>query len=218
MLDFARRPNKDLWNRQIQSCWEMTWTLTDNIEDSTLLDRRKQWRTYAAPEQAGVKCMMMDGWQELSGTPTHNAADLETFWKPLRESSGKMQSDLREGEYLCAIAFVKRRFPRHFETLKPTTMPSGWPLRGWKVDEGRPSVTYMAAVPWLTHVIEHANHSGQVEQRMQDFHHAAHTLTEEYGEWRSDIRCIAEAMSKKPREGKDKKWKALNGDVFFPAC
>lgn len=216
--DFGRlkvEPDKSDWDNQIENCWEMVWALTDDVTDSSILDRRKGWRTYSAPEQLGVKCMMMDGWQELSGVESPNQEELENFWKPLRESSSTIKSDLRDGEYLCAIAFVKRRFPRHFGRLQPYSMPSGWTLNGWKVDAGRPSVSYMAAVHWLENVIKQANHSDEIEALMQEFHQAAYKLTEEYGEWSSNIRCIREALDAKQRNKKDKRWKALNGDVFF---
>lgn len=207
-LAVTKRPDRALWDRQIKATWEMHWSITDDNEDSAILDQRKNWRSYAPPEQPGVKCMMMDGWQELSGVPTPNEDSLKAFWEPLRQSSNTLQSDVREKEYLCAIAFVKRRFPRHFDKLPVTTMPGGWSLHGWKVDEGRPSVSYMAAVHWLENIIIHANNSAQVEECLWAFHDAAYRLTQEHGAWGNDIRCIRDA---KPH----RKWEALDGDVFF---
>lgn len=214
-LEFSRRPDRNLWNRQIEACWEMVWAITDDITDSALLDQRKNWRSHPLPEEPGVKCMMMDGWQELSSTVTPDESALEAFWKRLRESSATLQSDLREKERLCAIAFVKRRFPRHFQHLQNVPMPGKWRLHGWEVDAGRPSVSYMAAVHWLEKVILHANESEQVEKLMQTFHQSARRLTEEYGEWGNGIRCIQDALDKKPRSKEDRKWRAINGDVFF---
>ncbi len=219
----------NVWERQIKSCWEVVWAMTPDSEDSAILDQSKYWRGYAPPEEAGVKCMMMDGWQELSAVERPSAKTLGGFWATLRKGEliasvepvekknylRAIASDIRPNEYLCAIAFVKRRFPRYFSEVKTIKTPSGWELRGWDVGTARPSVAYMAAVPWLEQAIQHANESEQTEQQMQVFHRAAFALTEEHGEWDSDIRCIRRAMEAKPRSKEDRKWKALNGEVFF---
>jgi CRISPR-associated protein Cmr2 len=60
----------EIWNRQIEHFWEINWALTDDEEKSDLLDRRKNWRNHFAPNEPGVKCTVMEGWQELSGTAT----------------------------------------------------------------------------------------------------------------------------------------------------
>jgi CRISPR-associated protein Cmr2 len=65
---------RDIWDRQVTQFWEISWALSDNDTESNLLDRRKNWRSYLPPEEAGVKCMMMDGWQELSGIATPYAS------------------------------------------------------------------------------------------------------------------------------------------------
>ncbi len=213
---------RSIWDRQISHTWEIIWAMTDNVKDSALLDQRKNWRTYVAPEEPGVKCMMMDGWQELSGEASPNANNLENFWGKIRKSKkGGIRTDLRKKEYLCAIAFVKRRFPRHFagltkfvadnEIKMPTsTGEHSWALCGWDIDVGRPSVSYMAAVHWLEHTIlqTHCEKSGAVDEALWAFHDAAYKMTKEYGGWDNDIHCIKEA---KPYH----KWKALDGNVFF---
>ncbi|MEZ5592420.1 MAG: hypothetical protein R3F53_17635 [Gammaproteobacteria bacterium] len=92
--------------------------------------------------------MVMEGWQELSGVPgplKPEVLQLEQFWQLLRETGQKgMQTDLAENEHLCAIAFVKRRFARYFETVQ-ASMPNGWTVQGWKLPTGVPSVQYLAA-------------------------------------------------------------------------
>lgn len=213
--DLKLLPDKRLWDRQIKGCWEMVWSFSDvpaendaAVIETPVLDQRKHWRTYIPPNEPGVKCMMMDGWQELSGVQTPKAALLEAFWGPLRASSNTMASDIREKEYLCAIAFVKRRFPRHFEKLNNVEMPSGWSANGWEVEEGRPSVSYMAAAHWWAEVLKHSGHSSRVENCVAEFHQAAIKLTGSLGEWNTSIRCIDEVTS-------NKKLKALDGDVFF---
>ncbi len=123
--------HRQIWDRQIGSFFEITWALT---ETSNILDRRKKWRTHFAPKEPGVKCMSMAGWQELSGT--RSPTELENFWRAIGEK-----------DFLCAIAFVKRRFAVHFENLgkdKKIKMPGGWVLKGWKLKTGVPSLSYLA--------------------------------------------------------------------------
>ncbi len=198
-----------IWERQITSFWEISWALSANPEESNLLDRRKNWRSYLPPEEPGVKCMMMDGWQELSGVATPNAKALAAFWQPLRESSASLMTDLREQEYLCAIAFVKRRFVRVFEHLK-ITMPNDWTLYGWRVSSAVPSVAYMAAAPWLAQVLSQAP-----EAAIEKFHHEAHKLTRSYGEYDIQLNCIDQALNQ--RQDMRLLWntKSLDGQVFF---
>lgn len=224
LSDVQHEKTREIWEQQIAACWEITWAMTDDETDSAILDQSKNWRSHVLPREPGVKCMMMADWQELSGVPRPSAKGLSAFWESLRESGAKaIGSDLREREYLCAIAFVKRRFPHSFQKIgavdteqaEPVSMPGGWQLRGWDVGSGRPSVAYMAAVPWLENVIKHANHSQQMEGMMSEFHHSAHDLTKEYGEWASDIACIRKAMLGRQRDRKNQKWRALNGEVFF---
>ena len=207
-------PCKELWNRQIEGCWELVWSFADvpkpsEVNDIPVLDQRKKWRTYIAPSQPKVKCMMMDGWQELSGVPTPNAESLNAFWEPLRTAAPRaMKTDIRENEYLCAIAFVKRRFPRHFQNMKPVPMPTNWTAHGWEVEEGRPSVSYMAAAHWWAATLEQAKSSDLVKQCVGEFYQAAADLTGSHSEWKTSINCIDKATD-------NKKWKALDGDVFF---
>jgi len=198
-----------IWQRQVTKFWEISWAMSANAEESDLLDRRKNWRNHLPPEEPGVKCMMMDGWQELSGTPTPNAKSLQTFWDDIRLQTETLHNDLREREYLCAIAFIKRRFARHFEDLL-TDMPGGWRLQGWKVNPSVPSVTYIAAAPWLAQVIENAP-----ADKLKVFHDEAKKLTRVYGEYQTRLDCIDSALNKR---GDDKLFwqsKSLDGNVFF---
>lgn len=201
---------RKIWDRQVSNFWEISWALTDNESESNLLDRRKNWRTHLPPEEAGVKCMMMDGWQELSGITTPNAKALSEFWDGLR-NQGKhgIKTDLREHEYLCAIAFIKRRFAHCFKDIK-APMPGDWWVHGWPVSPSVPSVTYMAAAPWLAEVLKNAP-----VKELQDFHDAAKVLTKGYGEYDTRLGCIDKSLN----ERNDIKllWdiKSLDGNVFF---
>jgi CRISPR-associated protein Cmr2 len=199
-----------IWDRQVQAFWEVSWALSNDKTESNLLDRRKNWRNYLPPEEAGVKCMMMDGWQELSGIVTPNIKVLDAFWEDLRKQ-GKLgiATDLRKHEYLCAIAFIKRRFARCFAEVS-VEMPGAWTLHGWKVNASVPSVAYMAAAPWLAKVLADAP-----EAELKVFHEEAKRLTQSYGEYDTRLECIDTVLNKL----KDKKllWdtKSLDGNVFF---
>ena len=194
-----------IWDRQIQHFWEMSWVITADKDDSSALDKRKNWRTYVAPKEPGVKCAMMDGWQELSGEERPDRKKMEVFWKALRENGRHgMKSDLRENEALCAMAFIKRRFSRHFAKLDHE-MAQDWQLKGWKVPSTIPSVTYMAAVHWLEQALKKAK-----PEVLQHFQQVAADLTDdEYGEWDTNIRCL------EPFAKEYKHLKSLDGNVFF---
>ena len=147
----------EIWDKQIPAFWDMSWVITEDIEDSSALDRRKNMRTYFTPDEPGVKCSMMNGWQELSGSARPDREEMNKFWDKLRQQ-GKagIKSDLSVNEALCAIAFVKRRFSRYFKEFKHT-MKQGWTLNGWEVPSGVPSVSYMAAIHWLEKTIDHVD-------------------------------------------------------------
>ena len=219
---------RNIWNRQINNFWDMSWVITEDKNDSSALDKRKNWRTYVSPEEPGVKCMMMDGWQELSGAKSPvkpEGLKLEEFWKTVRKQAKceGIKSDLRENEVLCAIAFVKRRFSRHFHKLNYSMSAyplmkdgellrdennklitkEGWQLKGWEVPTAVPSVVYMAAVHWLEKALNTAD-----ELTLNAFFNEAGTLAGEYGEWDTQIKCLTEAWGRH-------KWKALDGNVFF---
>ncbi|MCI0418047.1 MAG: type III-B CRISPR-associated protein Cas10/Cmr2, partial [Acidobacteria bacterium] len=209
----ANGATRAIWDRQIKAFWDIQWALTDDPNDSNIIDRLKNWRTHLPHDEPGVKCMMMDGWQELSGAPSPHAEVLKKFWGKVRDNGNKgMKTDLREAEHLCAIAFVKRRFARYFKDFD-ADMPDGWTLKGWKLPPGVPSVHYMAAAPWLTQLIVKANRDNNLSRTMWDFHDAAYDLTGDYGEWETNIRCVRETTEK----GAQRKWAALDGTVFFDA-
>jgi CRISPR-associated protein Cmr2 len=200
-----------VWQNQVASFWDMCWIVADDPSDSSALDQRKNWRSHLPPEQEGVKCMMMDGLQELSGVPSPtkpHGEQLTQFWSELRQiEQPGMKTDLRPGEHLCAIAFIKRRFPHYFHLVRKE-MPGGWTLQGWPVEPGRPSVAYMAAVHWLEHAIRKTDDDADVRQKFESFHQTARELTQGYGEWRNNIQCVQKA-------GGPKRWTAMDGNVFF---
>ncbi len=196
---------RDIWERQIKSFWEISWALTDDEKASDLLDRRKNWRNHFAPTEPGVKCLVMEGWQELSGIQSPNK--LDTFWQPIRN---QLKRDLAADEHLCAIAFVKRRFARHFNEKFSVTMPGGWKLKGWKLETGVPSVSYLAVLHWLEQVILNED-----DDKLHELHEAARELGTEYGEWQTDICCIDNAYQQPKKTRRIKRLTALDGRVFF---
>lgn len=203
----SNSPAVMIWERQIPNFWDMSWVITADVTDSSALDKRKNWRSYTPPNEPGVKCAMMDGWQELSGEASPNRADMNKFWNNVRKNGRYgMKSDLAENEALCAIAFIKRRFSRHFAKLQHP-MKQGWQLKGWEVPSAVPSVTYMAAVHWLEAALKDAD-----PQVLRDFHDAAAELTGmEYGEWSTNIHCL----EKLPNAKDFKRMCSLDGNVFF---
>jgi CRISPR-associated protein Cmr2 len=211
-LSHCSQQTRDIWDRQTKHFWEISWVLTEKETESNLLDRRKNWRSYLPPEEAGVKCMMMDGWQELSGIETPNEKGLELFWKPLRNNGGSLKTDLREHEYLCAIAFIKRRFAHCFKDVN-IIMPNGWAAHGWIVNSSVPSVSYMAAAPWLAKVLENAP-----EYALTAFHTEAIELTKEYGECKTNLTCIKKVIGEQNDKLLFWKLKSLDGNIFFESA
>ena len=209
---------RQIWDRQNQNFWEISWVKTTDQEASSLLDQRKNWRSHYPQAEGGVKCMMMDGWQELSGSLTPGLSsnkkdtELKRFWAQVRafKRSG-IQTDLAENEHLCALAYIKRRFARYFETFS-ATLPSGLSLKGWKLAVGMPSVSYMAAVHWLEKLVECASHA-ELSQLL--------TLAKEVNpardEWDTRIQCLVNQ-----REGKTgdyqrdvREFLSLDANMFF---
>lgn len=208
----ATEQTKAIWDRQINDFWEINWAITSDEKDSSILDRRKNWRYFSAFSEHGVKCMMMAGYQELSGAERPNQESLKAFWKDIHNNSSKgMMSDFYEGEALCAIAFVKRRFVHYFQEIQGEPMPSGWMLYGWELDTAVPSVSYMAAVHWLKAVMEASKQNTNIENRLKLFEKAAYELTKDRGGWENDINCIKQLI-----DSKDSKRQASHdGNVFF---
>lgn len=193
-----------IWDRQIPDFWDMSWVITNDFEDGSALDRRKNWRTYFTPDEPGVKCSMMNGWQELSGSEKPNREAMDKFWDRLRTQGNKgIENDFSKKETLCAIAFIKRRFSRYFEDFE-YKMDQGWQLKGWKVPSGVPSVSYMAAIHWL----EQTTKNNITLTLLNEFSQEAKKLTGNYGEWQTNINCLA-------KEGSSKYFNSLDGHVFF---
>src|SRR5690554_1380361 len=171
--------SREIWTRQVHAFWEISWCISNDAGASQLLDRRKNWRTHSLPEEPGVKCMMMEGWQELSGQSGPHAEGLGEFWNKLRNTLNKGAStDLRQGEALSALGFIKRRFVRHFHAFK-LNLPSPQGelhLRGWQLPAQVPSVAYLAAAPWFKELLGKAKQDANVKQALEQFLEQAEDL------------------------------------------
>ncbi|MEN9847351.1 MAG: hypothetical protein RL368_91 [Pseudomonadota bacterium] len=193
---------KKIWNDQIGNFWEISWVLTMDKDASDLLDRRKNLRTHQPPSQKGVKCMVMDGWQELSGGE-------KDFWQELSSRLGTME--LREDEHLCAIAFVKRRFHDVFEKL--TFSNERIKLTGWKVHSSVPSSYYIAAVHWLENLLLNKEVNKQLVKELLD---SAEELGFGESEFKTEIYCLTEEVCKGKELNADaKKLVGCDGNIFF---
>ncbi len=157
--DIAKHANphtKAIWDRQVANFFEMSWAISESSNALPVIDLRKNWRTHFATPEAGHKCSLMEGWQELSGIEGFRADDnaaRKDFWNKIRNQSG-FGRDLVDNESLCAIAFIKRRFAHHFHKVKTLG------FNGWKVDaKNVPSVALLAASSAIAEVGNHSNYA-----------------------------------------------------------
>ena len=149
----ANGRTREIWERQCNSFWDMTWVQGPPEQDATglpldgaWLDQRKNWRTrYSGEPEGGDLCHQMGNLQEISGfTRLGERNDQVAFWSSLVSQGRISPLDVREGEHLCAVALVKRLFPLIAEDI------TGWPPGGEVVDIVHwPSTSYIAALPWL---------------------------------------------------------------------
>ena len=134
-----------IWKRQIHAFWEITWTVADSSQEKTgsTFARRKHWRSHQPPDEPGDKCTVMHDLQELSGyIRSQDRKRQDQFWESMREHVGDL--DLRDDERLCAIALVKRLFPK--------VTREGL---GGHIDASRwPSTIRVGAWPWIRRVQE----------------------------------------------------------------
>lgn len=125
---------EEIWQRQVSSFWDMSWVMG---EQSDLLDRRKNWRSFIPADEPGDKCTLMDNYQELSGyLRKYDRESQKKFWDELGKSVSGVE--LHTDERLCAIALIKRLFPRIFK----------------QGGISFPSTSYLSAVPWLAGLIK----------------------------------------------------------------
>ena len=137
-----------IWKRQVGAgaFWEVSWTAGSLDAAGGLLARRKHWRSCRPSDEHGDKCAVMHDLQELSGYVRARGADdrrkQNEFWSRIRKGLGSLdlRGDERRGyEQLCAVALVKRLFPK----AAPDAL-------GWDVDTSHwQSTVYVGALPWI---------------------------------------------------------------------
>ena len=147
---------KAIWDRQVRHFWDINWVIGPDSEDNgSWLDQRKNWRTYWGPDEGGDLCRLMGRYQEISGFHRIGTKDKQTeFWRSFAKQVGAL--NLRNDERLCAIALIKRLFPLVAGKVL------GWQPGGQAIDiKHWPSVSYIAAVPWLKEVatLSNSDHS-----------------------------------------------------------
>lgn len=197
---FSLDRTKKIWDRQIKHFWDMTWVLVDDVNDSSCLDRRKNWRSHYLPDEPGIKCTLMGDWQELSGIEGVRKKDheaREAFWQAL--ASGKSM-DFSAKEQLCAMSYIKRRFVRYFDNFEVDL--DKFTACGWNLPKSVPSVSYIAAAPWFGKVLESSKNTPE----FIDFFNKAREL-ESLSEYSTSIACVDAG-------GKNKEHKGLDGNVF----
>lgn len=211
-----RQRSRTVWERQHSHFWEITWIISPDRSASNLLDRRKNWRNHLPPPEPGVKCMLMEGWQELSGIDGMGDEDnnqRRAFWQILHHKMSSGMTDLGEHEMLCGLALVKRRFARHFGQFEWLSLNHpGFKLKGWTLDVNMPSVAYMAAVHWLEKLVENIEFN-----ELEQLYNAAMAAGCQRDEWRTEIACLNKALAKfTGRQGQvARKFIALDGNMFF---
>ncbi len=156
---------REIWERQVNNFWEIHWT----IGAMEGMEARKNWRICTDWSDGrptiewGDHCTIMSDWQEISGyVRSIEREKQDDFWKKIRQETSGM--DLRSDERLCAIALIKRMFPSVAEDAI-----------GWEVSADRwPSTLYVAAIPWLSAVIESAERDYANDYAKKAFSYAEH--------------------------------------------
>lgn len=153
-----------IWDRQIDGFWDVNWVIGEdpgNGSDALWLEARKNWRDRWPAAEGGDHCALMGDWQELSGFVRARQRDRQdAFWQALRSHTGALE--LRDNERLCAIALVKRLFPRLPKDALQQAI--GWVPGGKPEAIGNwPSTAYMASIPWLREYVDDEDRRRQLE-------------------------------------------------------
>lgn len=216
---------REIWERQINHFWEIDWVLgkreateCGHISDGRWLDMRKNWRSHWPPEEAGEHCMLMGDYQEISGHLRNTKESRERqqqFWREMQDRAPDDRLDLRDNERLCAIALIKRLFPRIGEERLQSII--GWvPGGSYRSVANWPSTTYMAVVPWLEHIARSPDHTKKLRSYAET---VSDTVKKSIfrklaSERAAKIRCL-EALHGIPI-GTGAKLDDLDGDLLHP--
>ena len=162
-----------IWYRQVADFWEIVWVQGPEPArggDNHWLDMRKNWRSHWPQPEGGDHCLIMGDFQEISGFCRGTERDKQDkFWQAVQAAAPDGRLDIRDNERLCAIAVIKRFFPRLGRDLLVKTI--GWVPGGDEKKVGNwPSTTYMAVAPWLSYIAENPGRIGHLRQYVETVH------------------------------------------------
>lgn len=182
----ANASTKAIWDRQVAKFFELSWAISESSNTLPVIDLRKNWRTHYPAAEAGHKCSLMEGWQELSGINGYHKQDNDArkaFWGKISNHIGTR--DLVDNEHLCALAFIKRRFAHHFHKVQGT-------YKGWQLNPNNvPSVALLAAEPSIVQLGNNLAKCGYAQY--QAFLNAWKACDGEFGKKQSLTESIRDA-------------------------
>jgi len=144
------RATRRIWDRQIEGFWDISWVVGPD-GDASILDRRKNWRSFIPTIEPGDKCHLMGNLQEISGyIRSKEMEQQDAFWDIIR---AKVGNEIQRNERLSAVALVKRLFPL---VAKEAI--------GWELPESFPSTLDFAAAHWLTETLVLSNSTSDLKQ------------------------------------------------------
>ena len=231
------RDTEERWKQQIADFWEIAWITgeADSLSASNdWLQRRKNWRTVRqSEEEYGTdQCTVMGDWPELSGYPRSvNRTKQDDFWEAVRthvaqkaRNSRDPENDpnpgvlnLRDDERLCAIAFVKRLFPKLGKAELNRVI--GWvPGRNPTSIGNWPSTAHMAAARWIRAAYDNApgdceNYVSRIDKLIDEDVRKDPGM---YGETMTGLECLA-ALKASGAHSLSARFANLDGQYFFKA-
>ncbi|UAA40365.1 type III-B CRISPR-associated protein Cas10/Cmr2 [Paraneptunicella aestuarii] len=155
------------WQQQVEHFFDIRWCINNELLGGKTLRARGMWRTPQnslsnRPSSSLLNCMLIKDLPELSGQVSQQDAK-DKFWNRLRDFHRnadtvklRLVHDIRDGEFLSAIAYIKRRFSSVFQYDNGN-------IKGWKITPRVPSLAYVAATPWLISLLEALKQSDKVD-------------------------------------------------------
>ncbi len=157
----------EIWQRQVENFWELAWVigspdpLAGNLGPMTAM--RKNFRNVPATIEPGTKCSLMPQLQEISGLYGRNQWDAQReFWRQMIQKPDVGAFDLKDSERLCAIALVKRLFPKVMSEAIGDGLSRELHQVKW------PSTAFIAALPWLRNLHPEARQVADDYQRLAE--------------------------------------------------
>lgn len=183
----------EIWQRQVDHFWELSWVVGQPADGEATIGRlaamRKTYRNVPAADEPGVKCSLMPRFQELSGHLRRNQQ--QAFWAAVANKVGSL--DIGESERLCAIALIKRLFPKVIKQAIGDDISDELNQVAW------PSTAFLAAIPWLK------EHDGDALELAKHYQQKAFDA----GWQRSETQAAKDA---------DIAWATVDGPAWFAAA